>query len=73
MTERTAPRLRLVKVIVQPVFVLDYGTHLQDVAEAPKEIPAEAWPRYSSEQFPRELADAQAALDAQESSGAPSA
>lgn len=66
MNEPSRPRLRLVKVIVQPVFVLDYGTHLQDVGESPKEITAEAWPRYSGEQFPRELAEAQAALDAQE-------
>jgi hypothetical protein len=66
VTESGKPRLRLVKVIVQPVLVLDYGTHLQDVVESPKEISAEAWPRYSGEQFPRELAEAQAALDAED-------
>jgi hypothetical protein len=71
VSEPTAPRLRLVKVIVQPVFVLDYATHLQDVVEAPKEIAAEAWPTYSGEQFPRELAEAQAALDARDPEGGP--
>lgn len=59
-------KLRLLKVIVQPVLVLDRGTHLQDVIESPREVSAEAWPAYSGEQFPRELAEAQAALDEQE-------
>jgi hypothetical protein len=68
------PKLRLVKVLVQPVFVLDHGTHLQDFVEQPKEISAKDWPRYSGEQFPRELAEAQAALDVQDTeSPAPSA
>jgi hypothetical protein len=60
------PKLRLVKVYVQPVFNLDHGTHLEEIVEAPKEIPAKDWPGYSNGQFMSELAATQKQLDAAE-------
>jgi hypothetical protein len=49
-------RIRLVKVVVQPVFVIDHGDHLEEVEHPATVIPAEEWPTYSSERFPREVA-----------------
>lgn len=49
-------RLRLVKVIVQPVFVLDDGDTIQEVEHDPIAIPAADWPAYSNERFPAEVA-----------------
>jgi hypothetical protein len=50
------PRLKLVKVVVQPHFVIDHGDHADELIHPPIAIPASEWPRYSSERFPRELA-----------------
>lgn len=47
-------RLRLVKVLVQPVFVLDDGETIEELEHPPMVIPAAEWPTYSSERFPRE-------------------
>jgi hypothetical protein len=58
-------RLRLVKVIVQPVFVLDDGENVSEVDHGATVIPAAEWPTYSSERFPREVAEWQARLDAE--------
>ena len=58
-------RLRLIKVIVQPVFVLDDGESITEVDQAPVAIPASEWPAYSGERFPREVAEWQARLDGQ--------
>lgn len=58
------PKLRLLKVIVQPVFVLDDGESITEVQHQPVAIPANEWPTYSSERFPREVAEWQARLDA---------
>ena len=57
-------RVRLVKVIVQPVFVLDDGTTIVEVDQPPIAIPAIEWPTYSGDRFPREVAEWQARLDA---------
>lgn len=38
-------RLRLVKVIVTPVFVLDDGDSLTEQPAQPVEVPAARWPR----------------------------
>jgi hypothetical protein len=62
------PKLRLVKVIVQPVFILDHGTHVAEVEHPPVVIPAEEWPTYSSERFPREVEQWQRRLDEENSS-----
>jgi hypothetical protein len=60
------PELRLVKVIVQPVFILDHGTHVTEVEHPPVVIPAEEWPTYSSERFVREVQDWQRRIDAEQ-------
>jgi hypothetical protein len=56
-------KLRLVKVVVQPVFVLDDGENIIEVEHQPTVIPANEWPTYSSERFPREVAEWQQRLD----------
>lgn len=49
------PKLRLVKVHVQPVFVLDDGENITEVEHPAVTIPAAEWPTYSSERFPAEV------------------
>lgn len=61
-------KLRLVKVAVQPFFVLDDGETITEVDHSATVIPASEWPAYSSERFPREVAEWQARLDAGETS-----
>ena len=58
------PRLRVVKVIVQPVIVLDDGEQITEIEHGSVAIPAAEWPTYSSERFPREIAEWQARIDA---------
>jgi len=62
-------RLRLIKVHVQPVFVLDDGENLTEVTHATTTIPAAEWPTYSSERFPRELEAWQAQIDVETNGG----
>jgi hypothetical protein len=58
------PKLRLVKVVVQPVVMLEEDGELVEVDHPPVVIPAAEWPTYSSERFPREIQEWQARLDA---------
>ena len=58
-------KLRLVKVRVQPVFMLDDGEQLHDLEHPVVEIPAADWPSYSGERFPSEVEAWQAKLDAE--------
>ena len=58
-------RLRLVKVIVQPVFVLDDGTDVTELEHPVIAIPAADWPTYSGERFPAEVAEWQKQLNAE--------
>lgn len=60
-----APKIRLVEVRVQPVFMLDDGTDLTPVDHPPVAIPAAEWPTYSVERFPREIAEWQERLTAE--------
>jgi hypothetical protein len=62
------PRIRLVKVVVQPVVMLEEDGELAEVDHPPIVIPAAEWPTYSSERFPREIEEWQARLDATASS-----
>jgi hypothetical protein len=64
-----SPQLRLVKVIVQPVFILDHGTHVTEVEHAPIAIPADEWPSYSGGRFPAEVKVWQERLDADAAEG----
>lgn len=57
------PRLRLIKVIVQPVFVLDDGENITELEHPAVAIPASDWPTYSSERFSAEVKAWQEQLD----------
>jgi hypothetical protein len=57
-------KLRLVKVLVQPVFVLVDGDDVTEIEHPPVAIPAAEWPTYSSERFSAEVKAWQAQLDA---------
>lgn len=61
------PKLRLVKVLVQPVFVLDDGENVTELEHPAVAIPAAEWPTYSSERFPAEVEAWQKQIDAQAS------
>jgi hypothetical protein len=56
-------KVRLLKVVVRPVFVLDDGETLVEVEHPATVIPAAEWPNYSSERFPREVGEWQRRLD----------
>jgi hypothetical protein len=58
-------KLRLVKVAVQPFFVLDDGESITEIEHPAVVIPASEWPTYSGERFPREIGAWQAQLDAE--------
>lgn len=60
-----APKIRLVKVHLQPVFVLDDGKNVTEVEHPPITIPASEWDTYSSERFPTEVDAWQRQLDAE--------
>lgn len=60
-------KLRLIKVLVQPVFMIDDGENLTEVEHAAVEIPASEWPTYSSDRFQREVDNWQAKLDEESS------
>jgi hypothetical protein len=62
-------KLRLIKVVVQPIVVLDDGENIVEVEHPATVIPASEWPTYSSERFPREFAEWQARLDAEAAQG----
>lgn len=57
-------KLRLVKVVVQPVFVLDDGEEIIEVEHPAVNVPAGDWDRYSSQTFPQEVVAWQSRLDA---------
>lgn len=77
------PKLRLVSVRVQPVFMLDDGENLQPVVygvdqqgapvteHAVAVIPANEWPTYSGERFPVEVKAWQKRLDAEHQAASP--
>ena len=46
-------KLRLLKVNVQPVFVIDDGETLSEQAAQPVTVSAEDWPTYPTEGFAR--------------------
>lgn len=56
-------KLRLVKVAVQPYFILDDGENITELEHPATVIPASEWPTYSSERFPREVQAWQEQLD----------
>jgi hypothetical protein len=57
-------KIKLRGVRVQPLISLeDEDGYLEDIDEPVSEIPAREWPTYSSEEFPRQMAESQAKLD----------
>jgi hypothetical protein len=60
-----AKTIRLLRVVVQPVLVLDDGTTLEEVQHPPITITPDKWPDYSAKTFPAELAQFQKELDAE--------
>jgi hypothetical protein len=65
------PTIRLVKVLVQPVFILDHGDRIEEVEHSAVTLPAEDWPEYSGRRFPAEVAEWQARLDAENAAEKP--
>lgn len=61
-----AKRLRLLKVIVQPVFVLDDGEELTELTTDPVIVAARDWPDYANTTFAESVADLREQFDAQE-------
>ena len=59
-------RLRLVKVIVQPVFVVDDGDTLTELPADPSTVSAAAWPAFAAEGFDQAIANTEAQLNAAE-------
>jgi hypothetical protein len=55
-------KLRLVKVICQPVFVLDDGETLTEHAAEPMVVPASEWPSYATGTFLLQVAALQAEI-----------
>lgn len=49
-------RLRLLKVVCQPVFVLDDGDELIEHSAEPVTVPAAEWPTYPVERFAESFA-----------------
>lgn len=49
--EKKSPQLRLLKVVVQPVMVVDDGETLQEVSVDPIQVPASEWPTYPTGRF----------------------
>jgi hypothetical protein len=64
-------RLRLVKVIVQPVFVLDDGETLAERATEPVTVSPADWPTYPTTGFVQATEALQAQLDAAGGNGQP--
>jgi hypothetical protein len=60
---KAKPKLRLIKVLVQPIVILDHGSHVDEIDHPAIAIPASDWPTYSSERFPSEMRKWQAELD----------
>jgi hypothetical protein len=56
-------KLRLLKVIVQPVFVLDDGDNLTEVSADPVVVSPEEWPTYPTSGFAQAVGALQAQID----------
>jgi hypothetical protein len=63
MSKDNIKKLRLVKVAVQPFFVLDDGENIKEIEHGVTIIPASEWSAYSSERFPREVKEWQKQID----------
>lgn len=59
-------RLRLVKVVVQPILVCDDGEYLQEIAVDPATISAAEWDDFARAGFTEHIASLQKQLEEQE-------
>jgi hypothetical protein len=57
-------KVRVVKVIVQPILVADDGETLRELPIQPIEVSAKDWPAYPAEQFAEALVEMEANLNA---------
>lgn len=57
-------QIRLLKVLVQPVFVVDDGDTLTEQATNPVEVSAVDWPTFATGPFVQGMEELQARLDA---------
>jgi hypothetical protein len=55
--------LRLLKVVVQPVFAIDDGQSLTEVSAEPIVVRPQDWPTYATTQFVDEVSKLQSGLD----------
>lgn len=60
-------RLRLVKVLVQPVIVVDDGETLTEQPVQPIAVEAADWPTFPTRGLPAAIADLEAKLNAEKS------
>jgi hypothetical protein len=65
---KVAPRtskkkLRLVKVVLQPVFVVDDGKTLAEMTVDPVQIAGADWPSYTERHWPKAVADLEAQVN----------
>lgn len=58
--------LRLVKVIVQPVFVVDDGETLEEMTTQPLTVTAKDWPSFATEGFQDAVKELEATLKERE-------
>lgn len=56
-------RVRLVKMVVQPVVVVDDGETLREVKVDPIHVDPADWPAFSGERWPEMVAEQEAALN----------
>jgi hypothetical protein len=59
-------RIRLLKVIVQPIFVVDDGERLIEQVAEPVTVSPADWPTFATTTFVEGMAALQAQLDAQD-------
>jgi hypothetical protein len=50
-------RLRLLEVVIQPVFVLDNGDTLKKISPQPTVVSADEWPHFAQTEFVRATED----------------
>jgi hypothetical protein len=62
-----AQRLRLLKAVVQLVFVIDDGETLSERVAEPVVVPASVWPTWASDGYPQLLLQLQAEIDREHS------
>lgn len=56
-------KVRLVKVIVQPIFVADDGENLRELPVSPKDVSASEWATYPAEAFSEAMSALEASLN----------